>query len=93
MRVAVEQVIQTASMVLEGRLTEREAVTIFATLSREAVPAARELRTADPDQADTYRELVLALGRELRRTEQQSNEPVHRRALTEDLAVVLRALG
>jgi hypothetical protein len=36
----VEQVIQTATKVLDGGLTAREAVTVFATLTREAVPAA-----------------------------------------------------
>jgi hypothetical protein len=91
-RVAVEQVIQTATRVLDGGLAPREAVTVLATLTREAVPAARELRAADPDRAATYRELILALGRELRRREPTSDDPRHLRALTEDLARVLRAL-
>ena len=89
----VEQVIQTATKVLDGGLTAREAVTVFATLTREAVPAARRLCAADPDRAATYRELILALGQELRRRERMSDEPRHLRAVTDDLAKVLDALG
>ena len=92
MRVAVEQVIQTATTVATGHLAPREAVTILATLTSQAVPAARELRASDPDQADAYRELILAIGRELRRTEEDSDDPRHLRALSDDLARVLRAL-
>jgi hypothetical protein len=51
-RFAVEQVIQTASKVTEGEYTTREAITILATLTREAVPAAREIRATDPGRAD-----------------------------------------
>lgn len=93
MRAAVDQVIQTATTVLKGQLTPREAVTILSTLTRDALPAARGLRTTDPEQADTYRELILAIGRQLRRIEQDSQEPRHVRALTDDLGQVLRALG
>jgi hypothetical protein len=92
-RAAVDDVVQTATMVVKNRFTPREAVTIFATLTRDALPAARELRRSHPEQADTYRELILAVGRELRRMEKTSNEPRHLRALTEDLARVLSALG
>jgi hypothetical protein len=91
-RVAVEQVIQTATRVLDGGLAPREAVTVLATLTREAVPAARQLRASDPDRAATYRELILALGQELRRREPESDEPRHLHAVTEDLAAVLDAL-
>ncbi len=93
MRAAVDQVVQTATTVLKGQLTAREAVTILATLTRDAVFAARQLRATDPARADTYRELILAIGRELRRREQESEEPRHVRALTDDLTRVLRALG
>jgi hypothetical protein len=89
----VEQVIQTATKVLDGGLTAREAVTVLATLTREAVPAARRLRAADPDRAATYRELILALGQELRSRERTSDEPRHLRAVTDDLAKILDALG
>lgn len=89
----VEQVIQTATKVLDGGLTAREAVTVLATLTREAVPAARRLRVADPDRAAIYGELILALGQELRRREQTSDEPRHLRAVTDDLATILDALG
>ncbi len=92
MRVAVEQVIQTASKVLEGEFTAREAITILATLTREAVPAARELRDTDPDRADSYRELILVIGRELRSRADESSDARHLRAVIEDLAKVLRAL-
>lgn len=92
MRVAVEQVIRTASKVLEGEYTGREAITILATLTREAVPAARELRDTDPDRADSYRELILVIGRELRSRADESDDARHLRAVIEDLAKVLRAL-
>jgi hypothetical protein len=93
MRVAVEQVIQTATRVLDGGLAPREAVTVLATLTREAVPAARRLRVSDPGRAATYRELILAIGQELRRREPHSDDARHLRAVTEDLAAVLDALG
>ena len=89
----VEQVIQTATKVLDGGLTAHEGVTVLATLTREAVPAARRLRAADPDRAATYRELILALGQELRRRERTSDEPRHLRAVTDDLAKILDTLG
>jgi hypothetical protein len=92
-RVVIEQVIQTATKVLDGGLTAREAFTVLATLTREAVPAARRLRTADPDRAATYRELILAIGRELRGRERTSDDPRHLRAVTDDLAKILDALG
>jgi len=91
-RVAVEQVIQTASKVLEGEFTAREAITILATLTREAEPAARELRDSDPDRADSYRELILVIGRELRGRADERDDARHLRAVIEDLARVLRAL-
>lgn len=90
--VEVEQVVRTATSVLSGQLTAREGVTILATLARDAVPAARRLRQADAVRADTYHELVLAVGRELRRMEGTSAEPHLVRALTDDLSRVLRAL-
>ena len=92
MRVAVEQVIQTASRVLGGGFTAREAITILATLTREAVPAARELRATDPDRADSYRELILVVGRELRGRADECADARHLRAVIDDLAKVLRAL-
>ena len=93
MRVVVEQVIQTATKVVDGGLTAREAFTVLATLTREAVPAARDLRKTDPDRAAIYRELILALGQELRRRERTSDDLRHLRAVTEDLATILDALG
>jgi hypothetical protein len=91
-RVAVEQVIQTASNVLRGDFTAREAITILATLTREAVPAARELRDTDPDRADSYRELILVIDRELRARADERPDGRHLGAVIEDLAKVLRAL-
>ena len=85
--------VRTATSVVSGDLTAREGVTILATLTRDAVPAAQRLRATDPARADTYRELVLALGRELRRTEAEAVDAHLVRALTDDLARVLRALG
>jgi hypothetical protein len=90
--VEVEQVIQIATSVLRGQLTAQEAVTMLATLTRDAVPAARDLRATDPARADTYHELILAVGRELRRSEATGAQPHQVRALTDDLARVLRAL-
>jgi hypothetical protein len=91
-RVAVEQVIQTASKVLEGEFTAREAVTILATLTGEAERAAVELRDTDPDRAGSYRELLLVIGRELRGRAHRGDDAGHLRAVIEDLAKVLRAL-
>ena len=88
----MEQVIQTASKVLGGGLTAREAITILATLTREAVPAARDLRASDPDRADSYRELILVIGRELRGRADERPDARYLRAVIEDLAQVLRAL-
>jgi hypothetical protein len=92
-RAALDQVVRTTTRVVNGHLMPREAVTILATLTRDAVPAARELRVADPERADAYRELILAIGRQLRHSEPGSEEPRHVRALTDDLARVLHALG
>ena len=88
----MEQVNQTASKVLGGGLTAREAITILATLTREAVPAARDLRASDPDRADSYRELILVIGRELRGRADERPDARYLRAVIEDLAEVLRAL-
>lgn len=92
MRVAVEQVIQTASKVLREQLTAREALTILATLTRDAVSAALQVRATDPDRADTYRELILVIGRELRSRADEGPDARYLRAVIEDLAEVLRAL-
>lgn len=92
MRVEIDQVIQTATGVAAGQLSPREAVTILATVTREATSAARELRSADPEQAQAYHELIVAIGRELRRREQDASDTRHLRALTDDLARLVRAL-
>lgn len=92
-RVVVEQVIQTATKVAEGQLTAREAITILATLTPQAVAAARELRETERDRAVAYRELILAIGRELRRHQPRSDEPRHLGAVIDDLTRVHRALG
>ena len=92
MRAAVEQVVQAATTVLKGQLTPREGVTILASLTRDALGAARELRATEPEQADVYRELILDIGRELRHTEETRDERRYVRALTDELARVLRAL-
>lgn len=92
MGAAVEQVVQTATSVVRHELTAREAVTILATLTRDALPDARALRAADAGRAEIYRELIVALGRELRRTEAASGEARYVRAVTDDLARVVHAL-
>ena len=88
----MEQVIQTASKVLEGEFTAREAITILATLTRDAVPAAHQLRATDPDRAQRYRELILVIGRELRGRANERADARHLHAVIEDLATVLHAL-
>ena len=92
MRVAVEQVIRTASKLLRGEFTAREAVTILAALTRDAVPTALQVRATDPDRADTYRELILVIGRELRGRADEGPDARYLHAVIEDLAEVLRAL-
>jgi hypothetical protein len=91
-RVEIDQVIQTATSVTAGRLSPREAVTILATMTREATSAARELRDTDPDQARAYHELIVAIGRELRHRERDAADARHIRAVTDDLARLVRAL-
>jgi len=67
-------------------------MTILATLTPQAEPAARELRDTDPDRADSYRELILVIGRELRARADERDDAHHLRAVIEDLAKVRRAL-
>ncbi|HET6687169.1 MAG TPA: hypothetical protein VFH02_11660 [Jiangellaceae bacterium] len=92
MRVVLDQVIQTAMKVAEGQLTAREGITILATLTPQALAAARELRESERDRAVAYRELILAIGGELRRHQPTSNEPRHLGAVIDDLDRVQRAL-
>lgn len=92
MSAAVEEVIRTTTKVLEGELSGREAVTILATLARDAVPAASELRKADPDRADTYRELISAIGEELQSRIETDSQPRHLQAVIDDLTKVRRSL-
>jgi hypothetical protein len=47
--------------VLEGELAAREAITILATMTPQAVAAARELREMELDRAIAYRELILTI--------------------------------
>ncbi|HEV8297754.1 MAG TPA: hypothetical protein VGQ20_10665 [Acidimicrobiales bacterium] len=93
MRVAVEQVIQTAARVLEGEITAREAITILATLTRDALPAARELREDEPERAVAYRELIAAMERELRLRDDNRAESRYLHAVIEDLTKVADALA
>jgi hypothetical protein len=92
-RVAVEQVVQTATRVLEGRLAPREGSTILATLTREAVTAARELRETEPDRADAYWELISVIDNELRRQAGTDAGHGHLHAVLDDLGLVLQALA
>jgi len=55
-------------------------------------PAPLRQGATEPEQADVYRELILVIGRELRQTEQTSDERRYVSALTDELARVLRAL-
>lgn len=101
MRAVVEQVIQTASKVLEGKLEGQEAVTILATLSRDAAASGEQLRQTDPDRAATYGELLAALIGELRSRSDDSERPDgdnrdagshYLAAVADDLAKVRRSL-
>lgn len=95
MRAVVEQVIRTASRVLEGELEGREAVTILATLSRDAVTAGEKLRWADPERAATYQELLAALIQELEARSDGNGDDEQARyvvAVAQDLAKVQRSL-
>jgi hypothetical protein len=56
------------------------------------VPAARELRDTDPDRANSYQELILVIGRELRGRVDDCDDARDLRAVIDDLAKVLRAL-
>ena len=88
----VEQVLQVATKVLDSSIEPREAMTILATLTHEAVPAARDLRRTDPERADAYAELLVATGRELRTREKTTTDTRHLRAVLDDLAKVVNAL-
>jgi hypothetical protein len=65
MRAPVEQVLQTATKLVDGSLDGREAVTILATLARDALPAATRLRQTEPDRAAAYATLLEATAREI----------------------------
>lgn len=86
----VEEVIQTATKLVMDELDAREAVTILATLARDAVPAGERLQRVEPERAGTYRELIDALVRELSKDADRDN---HLPKVIEDLTRVSRSLG
>lgn len=93
MRVVVEQVIQTATKVLDGDLMPREAVTILASMTSEAVAAAGLMKRDEPERAMAYREVLVVVGRELRAREPADPESRHLHAVLDDLAKVVNALA
>lgn len=88
----VQDVVQTATQMLGGKLAPREAVTILSTLARDALPEARQLRHDDPAKADGYGELLTVISGELRARQQDSTEPKMVEAVTGHLSEVRRAL-
>jgi hypothetical protein len=88
----LDEVVRTATQVLERRRSAREAVTILATLTREAEKTARDLRRSEPERAAAYRDLVLAIETELRRRAAASDEPPQVRAVVDDLGRLVKAL-
>jgi hypothetical protein len=88
----LDEVVRTATQVLEGSRSAREAVTILATLTREAEKAAGDLRRSEPERAVTYRDLVLTIVTELRRREAANDEPPQVRAVVDDLGRLVKAL-
>ncbi|MDZ7732619.1 MAG: hypothetical protein U5R31_05410 [Acidimicrobiia bacterium] len=92
MQAPVEQVVQTATMVLRGTYSPREAVTILATLTREAVPAAVALRGDDPTRAAELAEVLRRSARGFRTREEDGTGGEHLGAVLDDLAAVHRAL-
>jgi hypothetical protein len=89
---AVELVIETTCGVLEGRFAPREAVTLLATQTPQAVSAARRLGRSDPDKAGSYASVLRAIGRELRDRAEQDEHPRALRSVLEDLVAILDAL-
>lgn len=92
-RLSVELVIQTATAVLGGRFAPREAVTILAAQTSVALPAARQLASAEPDRAAAYATIVRCLEVELDGRVPGSDQPHYLRAVTQDLAALARALA
>jgi hypothetical protein len=89
---AVELVIQTSSGVLEGRFAPREAVTLLATQTPQAISAAKRLGLNDPERASNYASVLRAIGRELRNRAEQAEHPGALRSVLEDLVAILDAL-
>jgi hypothetical protein len=89
---AVEVVIQTSSGVLESRFAPREAVTLLATQTPQAISAAKRLAQSDPERAGTYASVLRAIGRELRSRAEHDERPGALRSILEDLVAVLDAL-
>ncbi len=84
---------QTATSLLAHRLAPREAVTILATQSPQAVGAAPALARADPDRARTYAALLTSLAGDLGAERERCDDPTDMRAVVEDLDRVAAALG
>jgi len=93
MQVAIDEVMQAATKVVDGEMTALDAVPILRPLTRDAVPAALALRKADPSEADDYHKLVLGVGRSLRSQVSGSTEAASLNAVIDEMSRVLQALG
>lgn len=92
-RVAVELVVQTATSLVAHRLAPREAVTILASQSPQAMGAAPALAGADPERARTYAALLTSLAGDLGAQLAACDDPADLRAVVEDLGRVAAALA
>jgi hypothetical protein len=88
----VELVIQTASVLLEGRLAPQEAVTILATQAPQAKAASRRLRRTDPERAAVYAELLRSIASALRDRAVSAERPRAIRAVEDDLDAIADGL-
>ena len=88
----VELVIQTASVLLEGRLAPNEAVTILATQAPQARAASGRLRRADPERAAVYAELLRSIASELRVQAETVERPGAMRVVEHDLDAIADGL-
>jgi hypothetical protein len=88
----VALVIQTASVLLEGRLAPQEAVTILATQAPQAKAASRRLGRTEPERAAIYAELLRSIASELRERALTTEQPGSIRAVEDDLEAIADGL-
>jgi hypothetical protein len=93
MQATIDEVMQTATKVVDGEMSALEAVPILRPLTGEAVPVALAMRKDAPGEADDYHRMVLGVGRSLRQRVAGSTESASLNAVIDDLSRVLQALG